>query len=394
MKEEGVIVDISKNKLTVLTPDGDFLEIDNKHKFNQIGDLIYFEPNVSNSMIRTRFKRKKTTIKTVIALAAGILLIFRVLPIILEDSKVYAYVSLGKDSSIEFSVSESMEVLEVQGINQEGIEILANLHGWQNQDVAIVAAQILLLLQKEGKIEEKNEVVISTVFLDKDKNFEKNLEEKLTNVQASSENILNIKTQKATVDDRQKAKEKGVSTAAYLETNPEKESTKKDSKEAENHSTPAERTSGDSREVEPPVIKDEQKPANERKPSYSPKEEEGRTEKFTESGSEGLVKDHSKVNKDNTKHERKPSTSEQKSLKQDVKEKKQEKAERPYQQWNSNNRTPKEQKSYMNNDDKLKSGLEDQKNGWHFGNNPRKNNRQMDNNSKEKNNHGPRNHEN
>ena len=221
--KEGVIVDISKNKLTVLTPEGDFLEIKNNHTFNKIGDLIYFEPQVLNGVKRTLASGKTTKIKTIIALAASMLLIFSILPYILEESNVYAYVSLDMESSIEFSVSDDMEVLEIEVMDQEGKEMLAALAGWQNKDVAIVVAQILSLLYKDGKIEEENKVVFSTVVLDKDKKLEENLEKKLTEVEVTEGDSLRIETQEATIDDRQKAKEKGVSTATYLSNQTEEE---------------------------------------------------------------------------------------------------------------------------------------------------------------------------
>ncbi len=218
--KEGVIVDISKNKLTVLTPEGDFLEMKNNDEFNQLGDLIYFEPKVLNGMTSIRSSRKKRITKTIIALAASILLIFSVLPVILNDSKVYAYVSLNVDSSIELSVSDDMEVVDIQGIDEEGKEMLAYLEGWQDQDLSLVVAQILLLLQKGGKITEGNEVVFSTVVLDKDKDLEENLEKKLTKVQETAVKSLKIETQEATVDDRENAMGMGVSTAAYLAAKP------------------------------------------------------------------------------------------------------------------------------------------------------------------------------
>ncbi len=354
--KEGVIVDISKNKLTVLTPEGDFLEIKNNDEFNQIGDLIYFEPKVLNNMTSTRSSRKKRITKTIIALAASILLIFSVLPVILDDSKVYAYVSLNVDSSIELSVSDDMEVVDIQGIDEEGKEILAYLDGWQDQDVALVVAQILLLLEKGGKITEGNEVVFSTVVLDKDKDLEESLEKKLTNVQDAAVESLKIETQKATVDDREKAKEKGVSTAAYLAEKPKddkanQENKKENTSKIEDKPTPKNQTEAAneaSHEQEPSAVKIEQKPADDVYASSLAREEKHKKRKPAASPTS--------QSQNNGKQEAtKPYISEQRSQKHHVTEKKEkERLPKPNSQWKSDKGESNKKKSIERNDENLK----------------------------------------
>lgn len=353
--KEGVIVDISKNKLTVLTPEGDFLEIKNNHTFNKIGDLIYFEPQVLNGVKRTLASGKTTKAKTIIALAASMLLIFSILPYILEESNVYAYVSLDMESSIEFSVSEDMEVLEIEGVDQEGKEMLAALDGWQNKDVAIVVAQILSLLYKDGKIEEENKVVFSTVVLDKDKKLEENLEKKLTEVEVTEGNSLRIETQEATIDDRQKAKEKGVSTATYLSNQTEEEPAhqkvkKENASKTESNDKPSEKVIEDSNTDQQSNVEDKSKTTEGHKSSTPSKEEKEKNETKSKENQtvsptpKGQIKnDSSNMNK---KDGSTPNLSQQ-SQKRTIDNNVRERGDAPNQHWQSNK---KEQRSLKKND--------------------------------------------
>ena len=359
--KEGVIIEVSKNKLKVITPEGEFLEIKNNHEFNQIGDLIYFEPHILNDGIpRTLSTRKKTAIKSIMALAASILLVFSFLPLILGNSKVYAYVSLDIESSVELSVSEEMKVLDIQGIDQEGKEMLDDLKEWENQDLDIVVTQILSLLHKEGKIEDKKEVVFSTVVLDQDKILEKNLEKKLTNVQATEVSSLKIETQKATIDDRQNAKEKGLSTGAYLDVQIEDDTAKKEN--GNQSSSKIENENKDNlikEEFEVPIeeeastIKKEKKPSVPLKPAHSKEQSEKKKNPTLSSPSRSQMKNSSNESKLNKKDALKPQSREMRKYNSNVTDKKhREQTKKPSNQGETIKRESDSKHSIKKNDDK------------------------------------------
>ena len=327
--KEGVIIEVSKNKLKVITPEGEFLEIKNNHEFNQIGDLIYFEPHISNGMPRTLSTRKKTAIKTIVALAASILLVFSILPLILENTKVYAYVSLDMESSVELSVSEEMKVLDIQGFDQEGKEMLADLKEWENQDLDIVVTQILSVLHKKGKIQDEKEVVFSTVVLDQDKSLEKNLEKKLTNVQAADASSLKIETQRATIDDRQNAKEKGLSTGAYLDVQTEEDTAKNENRNQSSSKIENEKKDNlIKEELEVPIeeksstIKKEKKPSVPSKPAQSKEQPEKEKNPTTSSPSKNQKKNSSNEGKLNKNEGLKPPISDTRKYNSNVTDKK------------------------------------------------------------------------
>ena len=382
--KEGVIIEVSKNKLKVITPEGEFLEIKNNHEFNQIGDLIYFEPHISNGIPRTLSTRKKTAIKTIIALAASILLVFSILPLTIGNSKVYAYVSLDMDSSVELSVSEEMKVLDIQGIDQEGKEMLTDLKEWENQDLDIVVTQLLSLLHKEGKIQHEKEVVFSTVVLDQDKSLEKNLERKLTNVQAADASSLKIETQRATIDDRQKAKEKGLSTGAYLDVQIEEDTAKNENRnessskiENENKDNLIKDELEVPKEEQPSVIKKEKKTSVPLKSGQSKEPSDKKENPTISSPSKNQKKNSSNESKLNKKEERKPPISDTRKYNSNVTDKKhREQTKKPSNQGKDTKRESGTNHTIKRNDDKSKNRHKEHKDNR---------NRQMD--SRNKNDH-------
>ena len=379
--KEGVIIEVSKNKLKVITPEGEFLEIKNNHEFNQIGDLIYFEPHISNGIPRTLSTRKKTAIKTIIALAASILLVFSILPLTLENSKVYAYVSLDMDSSVELSVSEEMKVLDIQGIDQEGKEMLTDLKEWENQDLDIVVTKLLSLLHKEGKIQYEKEVVFSTVVLDQDKSLEKNLEKKLTNVQAIEVSSVKIETQKATIDDRQNAKEKGLSTGAYLDAQTEEDTAKNENRNQSSSKIGDENKDNlIKEELDVPIkeqsstIKKEKKPSIPSKPAQSKEQSEKEKNPTASSPSKNQKKNSSNENKLNKKDGLKPPISDMRKNNSNVTDKKhREQTKKPSNQGKDTKRESGTNHTIKRNDDKSKNRHKEHKDNR---------NRQMDSRNK------------
>ncbi len=371
--KQGVIMDISGNKLKVLTPDGDFLEIKNDNEFNQIGDLVYFEPQAATNLKNNLSSRKGITAKAMLALAVSILLIFSLLPMAMNDSTVYAYVSMDVDSSIELSVSDEMEVLDIEGIDEEGEEMLSALEGWRNQDIAIVVAQILLLMQKEGKLGENNEIVFSTVVLDKDKNLEEHLERKLSTVEEKGIKSVVIETQKATVDDRKKTKNEDVSTDSYIEDQTDKEREKQvDKKEAvpkeESPETPSKKEdkASSDKKSSGQIERQNEHPTDEKK--TSPKTPVQKKEKSRNESSSAPVKEKKnqsqgpvKSSSNSVQAKEKKETKRQESQKHlSVHETKQGQPDKRVQQRDSNKKESKERELKKNNDNRSNN----QRNDW------------------------------
>ena len=375
--KEGVIIEVSENKLKVITPEGEFLEIKNNHEFNQIGDLIYIEPHMLNGIPRTLSKRKKTAIKTILAMAASLLLVFSILPLIIGNSKVYAYVSLDMDSGVELSVSEEMKVLDIQGIDQEGKEMLADLEEWENQDLNIVVSKILSLLHKEGKIQDEKEIVFSTVVLDQDKSLEQNLEKKLTNVHATERSSLKIETQKASMDDRQNAKEKGLSTGAYLDVQIQEDTAKKENRNQSTSKIEDENKDNLIKEEVEVPIEENKKPSVPLEPAHSKEHSEKKNNQTTSSPSTSQMKNSSNESKLNKKDELKRPVSEMRKYNSDVTDKKhRQQTKKPSNEGKTINRESDSKHSIKRNDNKSKKSQKEKRDNPNKKNDSRKKNEQ------------------
>ncbi len=214
---------ISPTKVTVLTPEGDFIKLNKERKDYQIGEEIMIDDTEAKPIFK---KKNGWKVKVLVsALAATVLLIVSFLPSLLSNSKVSAYVSMDIKSSIELGITEDLKVVEVKGINEEGEQIIAKLKEWKGRDMDDVIREMVALNRSAGHLEPNSNILFSTVMIEKnDRKFEYSLQQKLKDTQDMSQidNSVKIEMKKASVKDREEASDKGISTGTYLEQTKEK----------------------------------------------------------------------------------------------------------------------------------------------------------------------------
>ena len=211
-------MDINEDFLTLLTPDGEFLRACNHHKHYVIGQEIDFFPVSQNekkfSLIDylQGFRRKSV-------LAAALLCVFifaAIFPFFSED-KVYAYMSIDVNPSIELGVNEKFQVIEIIPYNNEGKLIIASIPKWKKKNIHELTSEIIHEIKVKGYIKNNHEVILATVSeneLEKNENWKREMAEIKTIV---SKEHLEIKVIEGSKEEREKAKEKGLTTGVYKE---------------------------------------------------------------------------------------------------------------------------------------------------------------------------------
>lgn len=215
---KGVILEINDLYLTLLTPEGEFLRARKLQQDYQVGEEIHFFPEMAAA------KRKKFNLsfltrhkaRTIALTASLFLVLMGVLPVY-QNSKVYAYMSIDVNPSVEMAVNEDLKVLRLKGYNEEGKEIVEAIASWKKKDAAAVAEMILDKMDENGYLEEKNNVVIATVHNGKvKKTIDQKLEQKIAAIEkATKEEHLELKVMHGTSEDRKNAKKQGLTTGLY-----------------------------------------------------------------------------------------------------------------------------------------------------------------------------------
>ena len=216
--KRGIVIQITSKELTVLTPDGEFIKINREHKNYNLGEEIPIKNNVADLKPGMNSGWKRKALLSV--LAATLMVVASFTPNLISGSKVSAYISMDVHSSIELGITEDLEVIEVKGINQEGKHIVNNLNEWQGQDLEVVIDEVLALNHSAGYIGSNQNILFSTVIVNKDhEELEESLEKKLKDVEdiPRIQDTMKVEMKKATVDDRREASDKGISTGTYLE---------------------------------------------------------------------------------------------------------------------------------------------------------------------------------
>ncbi len=216
-------MEISSKFVTVLTDEGEFLRT-NKLLEQQydIGQEIIFPPfregkrSYSFLLNISRIDKWKLALVSTIA---TLLVIISVLPFY-TPNKVFAYMSIDINPSIELSINNKLEVLSVTALNTEGERIIENLSDWEKQDITFVTNSIIDESKKYGYLIEGSNLLITTVQIHQGsttKDIEKKLEEKIVIISETLEkDTIHVTSVKSDENTRKKAEEQGISTGKYL----------------------------------------------------------------------------------------------------------------------------------------------------------------------------------
>ncbi|MBP2239894.1 hypothetical protein J2Z40_000447 [Cytobacillus eiseniae] len=216
----GIIMEVDDRFLTVLTPEGEFLRANNHHNQFQIGEEIEFIPIELDNPKKSFSSLFTMNMKWKAALSVAIMLLiaFVVVSPLSSNNKVYAYLSIDVNPSIEIGINEQFEVIEISSFNDEGEQIINQLNGWKKKNIHVLTNDILQEMKVQGYIKDSQEIIIATVYKEAQSKKDPRLEQELNEVKniINQEN-LELKMVEGSSEERVKAKEEGLTIGIYKE---------------------------------------------------------------------------------------------------------------------------------------------------------------------------------
>ncbi|PES68111.1 hypothetical protein CN507_12235 [Bacillus cereus] len=217
MMNKGIVMDIKKHNVVVLTPNGEFITFKRKVHSYMIGEEISFNEQEQRA---PRFSMppflKPTTV--IVAGFLCVLLFFYNQP----EEKVFAYVSVDINPSLEASVTEDLRVIDLRACNDDGRRILKEMKGWENKHLQDVIRTIIKQSQEDKYLTNDKQVMLTAVT--KDKSLEPQLEKAMQELRKEYEiKHITVEYQSSTMQIRENAKKAGVGTGVYIKQENEKQ---------------------------------------------------------------------------------------------------------------------------------------------------------------------------
>ncbi|MGZ9771195.1 anti-sigma-I factor RsgI family protein, partial [Bacillus toyonensis] len=214
---KGIVMDIKKHNVVVLTPNGEFIMFKRKAHSYMIGEEISFDEEEQRSPRFTMPPFLKPA-SILVACFLCVLLFFYNQP----EEKAFAYVSVDINPSLEASVTKDLRVIDLRACNDDGRRILKELKQWENKQLQDVIRTIIKQSQEDKYLTNDKQVMLTAVA--KDKSLEPQLEKAMQELKKEYEiKHITVEYQSSTMQMREDAKKAGVGTGVYIKQENEKE---------------------------------------------------------------------------------------------------------------------------------------------------------------------------
>lgn len=212
--KKGIIMEINDTCLTLLTPDGQFLQARKPEHPYTLGEEILFKPISQKRLVHHFWGYKQLSI----AAATMFVIIGSLIPVY-ENDKAYAYMSIDVNPSIELAINKNMQVVNLKGFNVDGKKIISHIGEWKKQNVTEFTRVVLNEMKKEGYLKKHHSMVISTVRTESpEKQTDKQLTEKIDQIkEIAKEKNLKVTAINGTEKEMEKAHQLGITTGKYKE---------------------------------------------------------------------------------------------------------------------------------------------------------------------------------
>ena len=216
MMNKGIVMDIKKHSVVVLTPNGEFITCKRKGDSCMIGEEISFdEQEQKASRFSIPYFLKPASLLVACFLCA--LLFFYNQP----EEKVFAYVSVDINPSLEVSVTKDLRVIDLQACNDDGRRILKELKQWENKQLQEVIRTIIKQSQEDKYLTNDKQVMLTAIA--KDKLLEPKLEKVMKELKKEYElKHITVEYQSSTMQVRENARKAGMGTGVYIKQENEK----------------------------------------------------------------------------------------------------------------------------------------------------------------------------
>lgn len=213
--EKGMLVEEKTSYFVVMTKDGSFKRAKKEQRNYKIGGTLYFneyrEPKRSKIISVRPFKAGFIAVATLILILSQVFFLD-------DSSEVYAYMAIDIKPSMELSVNEDMQVVDIIAFNEDAEVVIAFLSEWENENVEVVAKQIIDICDSEGFLSDRD-VVITTIIVEENKEPSQKLKKAIAEITVYSESKTHsvVVSREATLEEREKSNELNVSVGEYLE---------------------------------------------------------------------------------------------------------------------------------------------------------------------------------
>lgn len=216
MMNKGIVMDVKKHSVVVLTPDGEFITFKRKSHSYMIGEEISFNEQ-EQSVPRFSIPSFLKPASLLVACFLCVFLFFYNQP----EEKALAYVSVDINPSLEASVTKDLRVIDLRACNDDGKRILKEMKRWKNEPLQDVVRTIVKQSQEDGYLTNDKQVMLTAVT--KEKSLEQQLEKAMQGLKKEYETKhVSVVYQDSTMQVRENAKKAGVGTGVYIKQENEK----------------------------------------------------------------------------------------------------------------------------------------------------------------------------
>ncbi|WP_461299900.1 anti-sigma factor domain-containing protein [Bacillus sp. F9_6S_D1_P_5] len=216
MMNKGIVMDIKKHNVVVLTPNGEFITFKRKAHSYMVGEEISFDEEEQRSPRFTMPPFLKPA-SILVTCCLCVFLFFYNQP----EEKAFAYVSVDINPSLEASVTKDLRVIDLRACNDDGRRILKEMKQWENKHVQDVIRTIIKLSQEDKYLTNDKEVMLTAVA--KDKLLEPQLEKAMQELKKEyAIKHVTVVYQTSTMQVRENAKKAGIGTGVYIKQENEK----------------------------------------------------------------------------------------------------------------------------------------------------------------------------
>ncbi|PEM23227.1 anti-sigma factor domain-containing protein [Bacillus wiedmannii] len=216
MMNKGIVMDIKKHNVVVLTPNGEFITFKRKAHSYMVGEEISFDEEEQRSPRFTMPPFLKPA-SILVTCCLCVFLFFYNQP----EEKAFAYVSVDINPSLEASVTKDLRVIDLRACNDDGRRILKELKQWENKQLQEVIRTIIKQSQEDKYLTNDKEVMLTAVA--KDKSLEQQLEKAMKELKKEYElKHITVEYQSSTMQVRENARKAGIGTGVYIKQENEK----------------------------------------------------------------------------------------------------------------------------------------------------------------------------
>ncbi|MBP0725022.1 anti-sigma factor domain-containing protein [Bacillus sp. RG28] len=182
----GLVLEIKKKKLIVLTSSGEYLTCKKPNSPVEIGQEISLP--LSEIINDKTFRIQLPKLYGVIIACAMILFAIFGYNLNSDQAMAAAYVTINSNAKVKATVNKYLEVIDVKYMDETGESVVQDLKGWKHKSIKSVVTEIIKISNKKNFLQTNDTVTIETKMKKSvDKTREK-LEHQLNEVQLENRN--------------------------------------------------------------------------------------------------------------------------------------------------------------------------------------------------------------